>query len=110
MTGKSKIKGDKGERAAVTVLKDAGYTDAVRVPLSGAVKSDDAWRGDIKVTIQGKTRTIEVKSWARNFPEYAMLEEADMVFKRTIRRGTTEDWLVTMRLEDLFTLLKDGER
>lgn len=95
MTGSAKRKGDKGERAVAKLLTDAGYNGR-RVPLSGSVKTDGAWKSDVRTTIQGEDYGVEVKSWARNFPEYEMLKDSDMVFKRTIRVGFTGAWLVVI--------------
>ena len=106
MTGSSKRKGDKGEREVVQAFEFHGFP-AHRVPLSGAVKTAGGrYAGDVRVSISGTEWCGECKFYANGFKmDYGWLEEADMLFKRS----NNNKWLVTMALEDLFTLLKDNE-
>lgn len=104
MTGSAKRKGDSGEREIVDLftLHDI---PAHRVPLSGSVKTAEGrYAGDVRFTLNGTEWTGEVKRRANGFKQdYQWLEEGEVLFKRADRK----DWLVTMRLKDLFTLIKE---
>lgn len=98
-------KGREGEKQVEKELNKYGL-DAYRVPLSGALKG--RFSGDIRCSIAGSEKKIEVKRRKDGFKElYKFLEQdgSDMVFARADRKG----WLVIMPVEQLISLLPGKE-
>lgn len=60
----SRDKGKRNEYLVRDALRAEGYTDAARVPSSGAA---EGFKGDIEFTYNGKKLKVEVKSRANEF-------------------------------------------
>lgn len=79
----SRQKGNRAERAVVKFLIDRGF-GAERVPLSGS--AGGSYLGDIKVSIHGIDRVVEVKVRADGFRElYRWLIDRDILIVRADR-------------------------
>jgi hypothetical protein len=90
---KTRKKGYVAEHELEQILRGTGLY-AKRIPMSGQASHS----GDM-ILKWGKNKCIaEVKSWARGFPEYDMLDHSDFVFKRTISNKGRKPWLVVMPL------------
>ena len=110
MGGKaSRDKGCRSEREVVHILREAGIT-ADRVPLSGAAegfKGDvrvglDEWRGNGNDIIHPLTGAWECKVRADGFKsQYRWLAD----HKALAFRADRKDWLVTIRLADLLSII-----
>ena len=104
MTGRSKRKGDTGEREVVDFLTRL-CMDAQRVPLSGA--AGGMFTADVHFrNPNAKTKevwNVEVKRRGKDAfkTDYKWLQGADMTFKR----ADNQEWLVTMRADDLSLFL-----
>ena len=105
MTGRaSKIKGSAYEREVVSLLDCAGFDNAHKVPLSGAVKTANGrYVADVLFTHQDKEYRGECKRRKDGFKFlYDCLEEADVLFARADHKGT----LVTMSYETFMEMTK----
>jgi hypothetical protein len=81
---RARQKGDRTERAIVTLLQNAGFA-AERVPLSGAVGGK--FGGDISCPLLGVDRRIEVKCRATGFRElYGWLASNDLLVVKADRQ------------------------
>lgn len=100
---KTRRKGYNSEHELEKLLNKAGIK-AERITLSG----QKLHKGDMLIHI-GKKRLIgEVKAYKTNFFEYDFLKNAELVFKRTIRKGKTRDFLVVMPIGMFIKLVKKG--
>jgi len=88
---KTRSKGYRSENQLVHLLNRMGLTTKRRY-MSGQASHT----GDLDVEIKGDTYMVEVKAFSKNFQEYGWLEHSDIVFKRTVRKGKTGEWLVVM--------------
>lgn len=98
MSGKApKQKGDRLERAVVTLLKAHGL-DAKRVPLSGSAAG---YPGDVSVKLAGRELCVECKSRADFKTLYGWLEGRDALVLKADRK----DALLVVRLKDVLEVL-----
>jgi len=98
MPNRNRRKGDRAERLAVELLRDAGL-DAYRVPLSGAVSG---FKSDVEVRLGNKTLRFESKAKQAGFGlVYKYLGRNDGLIVKADRKES----LVVLRLDDLANLL-----
>lgn len=98
MSGRApKQKGDRLERAVVTLLKAHGV-DAKRVPLSGSAAG---YPGDVSVRLGDRELCLECKSRADFKTLYGWLEGRDALILKADRR----DALLVVRLKDALEVL-----
>lgn len=103
MPNRQKEKGTRGERELQRYLDSRGI-EAKRIPLSGAVRG---FEGDLAVEFdvfpmsldeQKLTGKWEIKRMAQGFKKiYGWLKDNKVV----AFRGDRQEWLVTMKLDDL---------
>ncbi|MCP3678131.1 MAG: hypothetical protein GY721_11220 [Deltaproteobacteria bacterium] len=99
---KSRDKGARGERELVNLLIGEGFTDALRVPNSGAMRG---FPDDVQVTLSkhDTPERIEVKRRAQGFKRiHAWLQNCFAVAYRKDGEG----WVITLRLSDFLTLIR----
>jgi hypothetical protein len=81
---RSRLKGDRTERALVRLLQDAGF-GAERIPLSGS--AGGKFSGDLSIPLLGIDRTAEVKCRANGFRElYGWLDGRSLLIVKADRR------------------------
>jgi hypothetical protein len=98
--GKSqRDKGNRGERAVVNMFKAAGYSGASR---NYADKVD----GD-GVDVTAGPWVIQVKHYKGGVPMSKYGEIKRQGLRALVSKQDRQDWMVTMRLDDLLEILKD---
>lgn len=95
MGKKSRDKGNRVERLIVQALRNSGFADAQRVPLSGAALG--AFAGDVSLSVCAENWRGEVKCRATGFGQlYAWLDPVRFL----VVKADHKDPLIVMRLSD----------
>ena len=106
MPNKSRQKGDRAERELRDILRAAGH-NVRKIPSSGAGPD---FPGDLYVGPVGDSEIWEVKARANGFSMiYGWLQDASVLAFRAISRdGPKREWIVTLRLDDLLKIAREG--
>jgi len=97
-------KGWQGEHEIVEILTAHGI-EAYRIPLSGQVKGDGEYAGDVKIKLFGKSYLAESKRRKDDFKRiYSWLGDKQFLFFRKDRAK----WLVAMPIEVFIELATRG--
>jgi Holliday junction resolvase len=102
---KSRNKGRRNEQQLVNILREAGFEDACRVPLSGAsaAHSRGLFAGDILV--KGKRLEAKIRGGTAFAQTYKWLGDFDGLIIRADRKEA----LITIRFKDWVALMKAVE-
>jgi hypothetical protein len=96
----SRNKGYRNEHELEQLLLSKGI-NAKRIPLSGQA----SYTGDIIITLDDRKMVGEAKAWKSRFFEYELLKHSDVVFKKTVGRTESLEWLVVLPIETFIKLL-----